>query len=538
MKRFAFYGRVSTEDQQDPESSKAWQLARASQLIDAHGEVAAEYFDIGQSRSLPWKRRPQASRLLEDLRRSGDRPFDAVVIGEPARAFYGQQFGLTFPTLVHYGVELWVPEVGGRVDPDSEAHDLVMSLYGGMSKGERNRIKVRVRTAMATQAATEGRYLGGRPPYGYRLADAGPHPNPAKAADGKRSHRLEPDPETAPVVRRIFADYLDGHGLRAIAEHLTTDGIALALVARRSAQPSPPALRRRLGPLRHPIDPPQPPLHRPPGVGPTTQRRRPRRPRRRRPRTPHPDALERQRPVESGQDETHPRRPRRPRHLQPRPSHHERSHPLPSPTDEADDTTVVPAARARVLRRPAAGGWRAPSTTARPTTSAASVTSTPRSPASSTRRPSTCARTRSSPPSTNGSPSSSTPTRSTPPAPSSPPPTNPTADDTRAEQARRTIAECDRKLAQHRAALEAGADPTIVAGWMSEVTAERQRADQALRSATPGDAPTPDQLRNLIEGLGDLIDVLANADPAQRSELYKRKSGCASPGIPPRRKSW
>jgi len=29
MKRFAFYGRVSTEDQQDPVSSRNWQLARS-----------------------------------------------------------------------------------------------------------------------------------------------------------------------------------------------------------------------------------------------------------------------------------------------------------------------------------------------------------------------------------------------------------------------------------------------------------------------------------------------------------------------------
>ena len=63
-----------------------------------------------------------------------------------------------------------------------------------MSKGERTRIKIRVRSAMAAQAAIEGRFLGGRPPYGYRLADAGPHPNPSKAADGKRLHVLEPDP--------------------------------------------------------------------------------------------------------------------------------------------------------------------------------------------------------------------------------------------------------------------------------------------------------------------------------------------------------
>jgi site-specific DNA recombinase len=121
--------------------------------------------------------------------------------------------------------ESWVPEVGGKVDPGSDAHDLVMSLYSGMSKGERNRIKIQVRSAMTAQAKHEGRFLGGRPPYGYRLADAGVHPNPGKAAMGGRLHRLEPDPAVAPVVARIFREYLRGAGLFAIAERLTRDGI-------------------------------------------------------------------------------------------------------------------------------------------------------------------------------------------------------------------------------------------------------------------------------------------------------------------------
>ena len=103
---FAFYGRCSTEDHQSPEDSRAWQLRRAQQLVEPHGGViAAEYFDIGQSRSLPWKRRPEASRLLASLR-DQERGFGGVVIGEPARAFYGNQFGLTFPVFVHYGVGL------------------------------------------------------------------------------------------------------------------------------------------------------------------------------------------------------------------------------------------------------------------------------------------------------------------------------------------------------------------------------------------------------------------------------------------------
>ncbi|WP_434740779.1 recombinase family protein [Micromonospora sp. SH-82] len=223
--RFAFYDRVSTEDQQVPVASRNWQRTRATGLIEpAGGIIVAEFFDIGLSRSLPWKRRPLAANLLDALA-DPNRGFDAVVIGEPQRAFYGNQYSLTMPVFSHYGVGLWVPEVGGAIDPESEAHDLIMSVFGGMSKGERTRVKVRVRTAMTSQAKIEGWFLGGRPPYGYRFADAGPHPNPGKAADGRRRHKLEPDPTTAPLVGRIFAMYLANNGYFAIAEALTRDGI-------------------------------------------------------------------------------------------------------------------------------------------------------------------------------------------------------------------------------------------------------------------------------------------------------------------------
>jgi len=90
-KRFAFLGRVSTEDNQDPEASRNWQLSRANGLIEPYGGViVAEYFDIGMSRSLPWKRRPQASALLTTFA-DPNRGFHAVVIGEPQRAIYGNR---------------------------------------------------------------------------------------------------------------------------------------------------------------------------------------------------------------------------------------------------------------------------------------------------------------------------------------------------------------------------------------------------------------------------------------------------------------
>jgi len=78
---------------------------------------------------------------------------------------------------------------------------------------------------MAAQTRGQGRYLGGRPPYGYRLADAGPHPNKAHAAWGRRAHRLEPDPVTAPVVRWMSAQRLAGHSLARITRALNDAAI-------------------------------------------------------------------------------------------------------------------------------------------------------------------------------------------------------------------------------------------------------------------------------------------------------------------------
>jgi site-specific DNA recombinase len=217
--RFAFYGRVSTEDWQDPVTSRARQLEQAGVLVAGHGQIVAEFFDSGHSRTLPWARRPQAAALVAALA-DPDRGWDAIVIGEYERAFYGNQYASMAPLFEHYGVQLWMPEVGGRVDWHAEDHEQTMLALGLSSKREITRTRIRVRTAMAAQTREQGRYLGGRPPYGYRLADAGPHPNKAHAAWGRRAHRLEPDPVTAPVVRWMFGQRLAGHSVARVTRAL------------------------------------------------------------------------------------------------------------------------------------------------------------------------------------------------------------------------------------------------------------------------------------------------------------------------------
>ena len=222
--RFAFYGRVSTEDWQDPVTSLVRQREQAGALVRGHGKIVAEFFDIGESRVVAWARRPQAAALVAQLPDRG-RGWDAVVIGEYEQAFYGAQCALMAPLFEHYGVQLWLPEVGGRVDFASEHDERAMTVLGLSSKREVVRTSIRVRTAMAAQTREQGRYLGGRPPYGYRLTDAGPHPNKAHAAWGRRAHRLEPHPETEHVVRWMFTQRLAGHSTARIAGALNDAGI-------------------------------------------------------------------------------------------------------------------------------------------------------------------------------------------------------------------------------------------------------------------------------------------------------------------------
>jgi hypothetical protein len=87
------------------------------------------------------------------------------------------------------------------------------------------RARYRVLAAMRNQAVDQGRFLGGRPPYGYRLVDAGPHPNQAHARWGRRLHQLDADPATAPYVRWMFAQRLAGVSVAGIARMLNERGV-------------------------------------------------------------------------------------------------------------------------------------------------------------------------------------------------------------------------------------------------------------------------------------------------------------------------
>ncbi|MGR6999343.1 hypothetical protein ACU686_16315 [Yinghuangia aomiensis] len=215
-------------------------------------------------------RRPEAAALLAALA-DPDRGFDAITIGSSERAFSGQQFAPMAPVFEHYGVPVWLPELGGEVDPQLAAHDELMVLLGVLAKARGHRARIRARTAMLVQARDQGRYLGSRPPYGYRLVDAGPHPNRARPQGcattahgyrpGNRSHR-HVDVPAAPAA----------HSVARITRALNDMKVPCPAAADRERNSAPD--RDRLDPHLGPGGAQQPEAHRPPGLEPAAHRPR------------------------------------------------------------------------------------------------------------------------------------------------------------------------------------------------------------------------------------------------------------------------
>jgi hypothetical protein len=96
----------------------------------------------------------------------------------------------------------------------------------------------------------------------------------------------------------------------------------------------------------------------------------------------------------------------------------------------------------------------------------------------------------------------------------------------RAEAARRAVADCGTRLAKYRAALEAGADPAVVAGWIKEVEADRLHAERELASTAGTAQPLTDaEIRALVTSQRKELRSLAKATPEQRATIYGQTMG-------------
>ncbi|QIY76448.1 hypothetical protein HEP84_54060 [Streptomyces sp. RLB1-33] len=93
-------------------------------------------------------------------------------------------------------------------------------------------------------------------------------------------------------------------------------------------------------------------------------------------------------------------------------------------------------------------------------------------------------------------------------------------------QARRTVKECERRLARYQAALEAGTDPAVVTQWINEAQADEETARKKLDTPPAAtrmkETPlTADQIRGITERLGDIAQRVHAVDVEKKSPLYE-----------------
>lgn len=189
--------------------STAWCRAAGHTPIEVDGQPAIIDSGIGASRHSRGTR--DGWERAKALIASGD--VDLLVTWSNSRAQRDLSAYAELRDLCAGAGVLWAYK--GRVhDLASSADRFTTGLEALLAEREADEISENVQRAMRANAA-QGRPHG-RQLYGYRRIY-----DPTT----KTLLRVEPHPDQAPVVQRIFADYLAGHGARTIANALNAEGV-------------------------------------------------------------------------------------------------------------------------------------------------------------------------------------------------------------------------------------------------------------------------------------------------------------------------
>lgn len=213
--KVALYARVSSEKQAEKDLSISAQLKALKQyaLRNDH-TVTKEYVDEAESgRSID---RPSFKQMIAAARQKSP-PFDAILVWKLSRFARNREDSIIYKSLLRkHGIQ--VISINEPVE-DTPSGKLLEGIIEVIDEFYSANLSQDVLRGMG-ENASRGFCNGGRPPYGYTRV---------KVKDGVTSRiKLDPDSNTAPVVRRIFQDCLAGNGLKAIVRSLNADGIPSA----------------------------------------------------------------------------------------------------------------------------------------------------------------------------------------------------------------------------------------------------------------------------------------------------------------------
>ena len=220
--RFAWYGRLSTEELQQPELAFPTQRTACERRSGGIGGIVCDFSDVQSGRSSD---RAGIEALLAEA--AGDRRrFDAVV------TYKAERFARSMYLSLHYehelkalGIPIYVSDEAG--EPGRPTSILTRRIKQAVGEWYVLELVEESRRGME-ENTRQGFNTGGVAPYGYRKAYL-PHPSKTMAERGFRKARLEPDPERASVVRWIFQEFVSGRStIRHLVENLNARGVPSA----------------------------------------------------------------------------------------------------------------------------------------------------------------------------------------------------------------------------------------------------------------------------------------------------------------------
>lgn len=207
------YFRLSQEDERQGESlSIENQRAILRKYAEDHGfQIYDEYIDDGVSGTT--FNRPNVQRLLDDAKTG---VINTIVVKDLSRfgrnyIEVGQYVDYVFPS---FGIRfIAIQDNIDTENRDSNAMEMmpIMNIFNEWHAANTSK-KIR---AVKRAHALEGKFSASRVPYGY-----------LKGNDDKRTFVI--DPETAPVVKRIFEMYASGISPQRIAEIFNAEDIPSA----------------------------------------------------------------------------------------------------------------------------------------------------------------------------------------------------------------------------------------------------------------------------------------------------------------------
>ena len=211
FKKVAIYARVSSE-RQDVDLSISGQLKALREYASRNGYMMVkEYIDEAESgRSID---RPGFKQMIVAARQK-PLQFEAILVWKLSRFARNREDSIIYKSLLRkQGVQ--VVSINELVE-DTPSGRLLEGIIEVIDEFYSANLSQDVTRGMR-ETASRGFYPGGPPPYGYMRV---------KVQDGSIQRiKLEPDPDTAPVVERIFQECLSDKGMIEITRGLNGDGL-------------------------------------------------------------------------------------------------------------------------------------------------------------------------------------------------------------------------------------------------------------------------------------------------------------------------